>query len=148
MPPSLELVRALFGEYADWLGFSLEYQGFAAELAGLPGKYARPAGRLLLARVADQPAGIVALRPLEPGIAELKRLFVRPAFRGQRLGEALVERTIAEARAVGYQALRLDTIRGKMDAAMALYRRYGFVEVPAYYASPIAGTAYLELKLA
>ncbi|MFI4989245.1 MAG: GNAT family N-acetyltransferase [Alphaproteobacteria bacterium] len=147
-PADLALVRELFLEYASWLGFSLDYQGFAEELAGLPGKYAPSEGRLLLARGEGGAAGVAALRPLAPGIAEMKRLYVRPAFRGRRVGELLVDRLIAEARAIGYRAIRLDTIEDKMAAAMALYRRRGFVDIPAYYPSPIAGTAYMELTLA
>ncbi len=140
--------RTLFREYARWLDFDLAYQGFDEELASLPGKYARPAGRLLLATTADPTAGVLALRPLAPGIAEVKRLYVRPAFRGRQLGEALVLSVIAEARAIGYAALRLDTIGSKMHAAVALYRRHGFVDIPAYYESPIAGTVFMELRLA
>ena len=146
-PEDMAVVRELFCEYARWLGFSLAYQGFEEELAGLPGKYAQPAGRLLLARAGGAVAGAVALRPLESGVCEMKRLYVRPAFRGERIGEALIERVIAEARAIGYRAMRLDTIVGKMPAAMALYRARGFVDIPAYYASPIPGTAYMELRL-
>lgn len=146
-PEDMAVVRELFGEYARWLGFSLAYQGFEEELAGLPGKYAQPAGRLLLARAGEAVAGVVALRPLEAGICEMKRLYVRPAFRGERIGEALIERVIAEARAIGYRAMRLDTIVGKMPAAIALYRARGFVDIPAYYPSPVPGTAYMELRL-
>ena len=139
--------RELFLDYAHLIGFSLAYQGFEEELAGLPGKYAPPAGRLLLARIGEEAAGVVALRPLEAGICEMKRLYVRPAFRGRRLGEALVERLIAEARAIGYRTMRLDTVVAKMPAAVALYRSTGFVDIPAYYASPIPGTAFMELQL-
>ena len=143
----LALVRALFLDYARWLGFSLAFQGFEEELAGLPGKYAPPAGRLLLARAGGEAAGVAALRPLEAGIAEMKRLYVPAAFRGKRIGEALVGRLIAEARLIGYEAMRLDTVAGKMSSAIALYRRYGFVEIPAYYPSPVPGTTYFELRL-
>ncbi|MGO8868705.1 MAG: GNAT family N-acetyltransferase [Alphaproteobacteria bacterium] len=146
-PDDMAVVRELFREYARWLGFSLAYQGFEEELAGLPGKYAHPPGRLLLARAGAAVAGVVALRPLETSICEMKRLYVRPAFRGERIGEALIDRVIAEARAIGYRAMRLDTIVGKMPAAVALYRARGFVDIPAYYASPIPGTAYMELRL-
>jgi GNAT superfamily N-acetyltransferase len=146
-PGDMAVVRELFREYARWLGFSLAYQGFEEELAGLPGKYAPPPGRLLLARAGAAVAGVVALRPLATGMCEMKRLYVRPAFRGERIGEALIERVVAEARSIGYSAMRLDTIVGKMPAAVALYRARGFVDIPAYYASPIPGTAYMELRL-
>lgn len=146
-------IKALFREYADSLGFSLAYQDFAAELAGFPGKYGPPGGALLLARVGDEPAGAVALRPLEPAICEMKRLYVRPAFRplrgpqGQSIGRALAEGIVDRARALGYRRLRLDTIAGRMGAAVALYRSMGFVAIAPYYASPIPDTAYMELVL-
>ncbi|QRN94691.1 GNAT family N-acetyltransferase [Archangium violaceum] len=152
-PADHEAVRALFVEYAESLGFSLGYQGFEAELAELPGKYAPPTGALLLARVDGAAAGTVALRQLAPEICEMKRLYVRPAYRGLRTGEglsigrALAVAILAEARALGYRRLRLDTIAGKMDAAMRLYRSMGFVDIPPYYPSPIPDTAYLELVL-
>ena len=146
-PADIAAVRELFLDYARLIGFSLAYQDFEAELAGLPGKFAPPAGRLLLARVGEEAAGVVALRALEAGICEMKRLFVRPAFRGRGLGEALVEHVIAEARVIGYASMRLDTVAAKMPAAVALYRSTGFVDIPAYYASPIPGTAFMELRL-
>jgi putative acetyltransferase len=116
----LDAVRALFSEYAASLGFSLSYQGFEAELAGLPGKYAD--GALLLAKVDGSAAGVVGLRKLEPGIAEMKRLYVRPAHHGRSIGRKLAEAAVATARERGYRRLRLDTISGKMDAAVKLYR--------------------------
>lgn len=156
-PPSgaadLDAIKALFAEYAQSLGFSLAYQGFAAELAQLPGKYAPPGGALLLARADGEAAGCVALRALEPGICEMKRLYVRPAHRGRRtadglsIGRALAQAVIAAARARGYGRLRLDTITSKMDAAVRLYRSMGFVDIPPYYPSPIPDTAYMELIL-
>ncbi|HUI18104.1 MAG TPA: N-acetyltransferase [Alphaproteobacteria bacterium] len=146
-PADIAAARELFLDYQRGLGFDLAYQGFAEELAGLPGKYAPPAGRLLLARAGEEAAGVVALRPLEAGICEMKRLYVRSGFRGRHVGEALVERLIADARAIGYAAMRLDTVAAKMPAAVALYRRTGFGDIPAYYASPIPGTAYMELRL-
>jgi ribosomal protein S18 acetylase RimI-like enzyme len=153
MPADLEAIKALFGEYAQSLGFSLDYQDFDAELAGLPGKYAPPDGALLLARVDGEAAGTVALRKLDSGICEMKRLYVRPPFRGRRMadgrsiGRALAEVIVAIGRERGYQRLRLDTIGGKMRQALSLYRSMGFVEIPPYYASPIPDTAYLELVL-
>jgi putative acetyltransferase len=143
----LDSVRALFTEYAASLGFSLGYQGFDAELAGLPGKYAAPEGVLLLAKVDGVAAGVVALRKLEPGIAEMKRLYVRPAHHGRSIGRKLAETVVATARSLGYRRLRLDTIAGKMDTAVKLYRSMGFVEIAAYYESPVPGTTYLELVL-
>jgi len=149
----LQAIRTLFLEYAESLGFSLGYQGFEAELAELPGKYTPPTGALLLARVDGAAAGTVALRQLAPDICEMKRLYVRPAYRGLRtddglsLGRALASAIVTEARALGYRRLRLDTIADTMGAAMRLYRSMGFVEIPPYYPSPIPGTAYLELVL-
>jgi ribosomal protein S18 acetylase RimI-like enzyme len=148
-----EATKALFVEYAQSLGFSLAYQDFASELAGFPGKYAPPAGALLLARADGKPAGAVGLRQLEPEICEMKRLYVRPEFRhlrtpdGLSIGRALAHGIVAHARALNYRRLRLDTIAGKMAAAVKLYRSMGFVEIPPYYPSPIPDTAYMELAL-
>jgi ribosomal protein S18 acetylase RimI-like enzyme len=148
-----EAIKALFREYAESLGFSLAYQDFDKELAGFPGKYSGPDGALLLAKSGGDAAGTVALRKLEPGICEMKRLYVRPAYRGRRtadgrsIGRALAEDIVAVGRERGYQRLRLDTIGGKMREALALYRSMGFVEIPPYYASPVPDTAYLELVL-
>lgn len=148
-----DAIKDLFREYAESLGFSLAYQDFDKELADFPGKYAAPDGALLLARVGDAAAGTVALRKLDPGICEMKRLYVKPQFRGRRttdgrsIGRALAEDIVAIGRERGYQRLRLDTIGGKMRQALSLYRSMGFVEIPPYYASPIPDTAYLELVL-
>lgn len=149
----LTLSQALLREYAGSLGFSLAYQNFEAELAQLPGPYAPPGGALLLARADELPVGMVALRPLAPDICEMKRLYVRPAYRklqtaeGLSLGRALASALLTEARTRGYRRLRLDTIAGQMNAANALYRSLGFREIPPYYPSPVPNTIYLELAL-
>jgi putative acetyltransferase len=143
----IELARELFLEYAEALGFSLCFQNFDQELVGLPGKYARPDGRLLLAEPDGQAAGCVGLRPLEDEICEMKRLYVRPSFRGRSIGRLLAERVISEARGIGYTRMRLDTVAGTMADAVALYRRLGFVEIPPYCSNPIAGALYMELPL-
>jgi putative acetyltransferase len=142
----LDSVRALFRAYQGWLGISLEFQDFAAELAGLPGKYAPPAGALLLARVGAQIAGVVALRPLAPGRGEMKRLYVLPDFQGCGIGRALAAAIIEAARTAGYRAMRLDTM-ARMTAAVALYRALGFVEIAPYIFNPEPDARYLELAL-
>lgn len=146
-PAQVELVRTLFLEYAQSLGFSLCFQGFDQEMAELPGAYAPPGGRLLLATVAGEPAGCVALRPLSGDACELKRLYVRPAFRASGLGRALMDRILAEARGLRYGRMRLDTVVGKMDRAIAMYRRYGFQEIAPYGDHPVEGTIDMELEL-
>jgi putative acetyltransferase len=138
--------RALFIEYQQWLGVDLCFQGFDAELANLPGAYRPPAGGLWLARVGGAVAGCVALRPLEGGMCEMKRLWVRPAFRGHGLGRRLAETCLAAARAAGHRAICLDTL-GNMAAAHALYADLGFREVPAYYDNPLEDVRYLKLDL-
>ena len=139
-------IRRLFEEYADSLGIDLCFQGFAEELAGLPGDYAPPRGRLLLALEDRETAGCVALRPLEPTVCEMKRLYVRPAYRAQGIGRILVSHLIEEARQAGYEHLRLDTLPSMTDA-QALYRRLGFQEIAPYYKNPIEGAVFLELQL-
>lgn len=145
----IEQARKLFLEYAEWLGFSLCFQGFDKELAELPWEYASPAGRLLLAHAegAGEPAGCVAMRPLNGSICEMKRLYVRPAFQGRGVGRALAEAVIAEARAIGYRRMRLDTVADKMQAAVAMYRTLGFREIPPYRENPMEHTLYMELEL-
>jgi putative acetyltransferase len=146
-PAQIAQARELFLEYAQSLGFSLCFQGFDQELAGLPGDYAPPGGRLLLAEYRGQPAGCVALHQLEPGICEMKRLYLRPQFRGKGLGRVLAETVIAEARTMGCRKMRLDTVEPVMPNAVAMYRRLGFREIEAYRPNPIAGALYMELDL-
>jgi putative acetyltransferase len=140
-------VRELFLEYANSLNFNFCFQSFEKELAGLPGDYVFPEGMLLLALADDQPAGCVALHKLEDGICEMKRLYVRPQFRGTGIGSQLVRSVIESAVSMGYLRMRLDTIASQMQDAVRMYRRVGFVEIPAYSENPIASALYMELDL-
>jgi ribosomal protein S18 acetylase RimI-like enzyme len=144
-------IRALFLEYRDWLQVDLCFQDFETELATLPGAYAPPAGGLWLATVAGELAGCIGFRPHEgPGAAEnaceMKRLWLRPAYRGLGLGRSLAVTSIEAARAAGCSTLCLDTL-SFMDAARALYTDLGFHEIPAYYHNPLDDVRYLELDL-
>jgi putative acetyltransferase len=143
----VEVVRTLFREYAESLGFSLCFQGFDQELLQLPGKYSRPRGRLLLARVGDEHAGCVGVQPLSADFCEMKRLYVKPAFRGRGLGRALADVAIREAGAAKYQAMRLDTIEPLMASAVRMYRALGFHEIHPYRPNPIPGAVYMERAL-
>ena len=143
---SIAACRGLFREYEQGLGVSLCFQGFEQELATLPGAYARPRGRLLLARVAGEPAGCVALRPLAGADAEMKRLYVRHFARGMGLGRMLAECAIDEARSMGYAALRLDTLPS-MAEAQRMYATLGFAETAPYNDNPVAGVRFLALDL-
>lgn len=150
-PADVDLARALFVEYARWLGVDLCFQGFEKELATLPGAYARPHGRLLLAGAPGEAFACVALRPLgelvvAAPVGEVKRLYVQPAARGQGWGARLARTLIDEARATGYRELRLDTLDW-MAGARALYAKLGFRECAPYYDNPIAGAVYMALPL-
>ena len=146
-PSEIAIVRELFVEYAESLGFSLCFQNFDRELAGLPGDYTPPQGRLLLARSGVASAGSVALHSLEPGICEIKRLYVRPQFRATGLGKMLTNSVISEAKSIGYKKVRLDTVEPKMKNAVGLYRALGFREIAPYRPNPIEGAMYMELEL-
>jgi putative acetyltransferase len=140
-------IRELFLEYANSLDFSLCFQNFDKELAGLPGDYSPPRGRLLLAESQGKKVGCIALHPLDETTCEMKRLYVRPQFRGMRIGVALVNAILDAARKIGYQSIRLDTVGPSMQDAIAMYRRFGFREIGPYRANPMPGTLYMELNL-
>lgn len=151
----LAAVARLFREYQISLGTDLCFQGFEEELKSLPGAYAPPRGEILMARAGRAAAGVVALRPLPEygtvlsaagAVCEMKRLYVRPAFRTAKLGRRLAERVIDEARQRGYRSLVLDTLK-EMGAAQGLYRALGFVEIAAYYDNPLEGARYYQLAL-
>jgi len=151
-PTQIAQARELFLEYAQSLGFSLCFQNFDEELANLPGSYSPPKGRLLLADHEGQLAGCVALHELdldEPGSStcEMKRLYLRPQFRGKGLGRTLADRIIAEARHIGYCRMRLDTVEPVMKDAVAMYRKLGFKEIAPYCPNPMPGVVYMELHL-
>jgi putative acetyltransferase len=162
-PAHIAQARELFLEYEKSLGFSLCFQNFDQELAGLPGDYAPPAGRLLLAEYDGQLAGCVALHKLATKgsseaasevykedaseFCEMKRLYLRPQFRGKGLGRVLADRIIAEARAIGYKRMRLDTVEPVMKDAVVMYRRLGFQEIAPYCSNPMPGALYMELEL-
>ncbi len=146
LPGDLEVVRSLFREYAESLGVDLGFQDFEAELAGLPGNYEPPAGRLLLAWTSAKPVGCVALRPLTGGACEMKRLYVQPRARGEQLGRRLAERICEEARFAGYSRICLDTLPG-MSAAIQLYETLGFQPVEPYTYNPVPGVLFLAREL-
>lgn len=146
-PGDVAIVRALICEYARWINVDLCFQEIDAEIDGLPGKYAAERGGvLLLARLGAEAAGCVALRALEPGVCEMKRLWVREPYRGSGLGERLARTLLERAAALGYGRIRLDTL-AHMERAQRLYAQLGFREIPPYYDNPLAGTRYLEKSL-
>lgn len=142
----LPAVRGLLREYAGGVGVSLDFQDFDREVAGLPGAYAPPRGALLVARVGEELAGCVALRPLEGDACEMKRLFVRTTARGLGVGERLARAILDEARRLGYRRMRLDTLPS-MGTAQSLYERLGFRDIAPYTDNPVAGTRFLEVML-
>lgn len=142
----LKTIRILFKEYTNWLGFDLSFQNFDKEFAELPGQYAPPKGRLLLAYEDDEAVGCVGLREFQDEICEMKRLYIKEQYRGKGYGRKLAEAVIAEARKIGYKYMRLDTVPW-MKEAIGLYRSMGFYEIEAYRFNPIRGALYFELKL-
>ena len=142
----LQALQVLFEEYVASLDFDLSFQNFTEEYANLPGSYAPPNGRLLLAHYSDQATGCVALRKLADGICEMKRLYVRPQYRRLRIGKALAEAVIIEARKAGYEVMRLDTVPS-MAHAQVLYELLGFRDIPPYCHNPIEGARFMELRL-
>jgi putative acetyltransferase len=145
--PDIDQIRVLFLEYARSLDFSLCFQSFDRELRELPGPYGLPDGRLILCRFDHALAGCIALKKLDHGVCEMKRLYVRPEFRGHQLGLKLATHLIDEARRAGYVRMRLDTIPDAMSHAVSLYRSLGFKDIPPYYNNPLPQALYLELKL-
>jgi len=139
--------KAIFREYETWLGMSLCFQGFEEELEGLPGKYAPPDGRLYLAYSGDEVIGCIAMREIEPGICEMKRLYLREAARGKGVGNQLIELVIRDAKSMGYEKMRLDTYPPKMGKAVDLYRSHGFYEIPRYYDNPNEDVLFMEKSL-
>lgn len=143
----IQETRALFAEYVAGLGVSLCFQNYDKEVAELPGQYVPPEGRLYLATEEGETAGCIALRKLDDGVCEMKRLYVRGQFRGKGLGKVLVDRVIEDARAIGYNYMRLDTLPGKMDQAIAMYRSLGFKEIDRYYDNPYETALFMEKKI-
>jgi GNAT superfamily N-acetyltransferase len=147
-PEDWDLARALFREYEREIEAACCFDGFEKELAALDRLHAAPDGRLLLAFEGGEAAGCGAFRRIEDGVAEGRRLYLRPAFRGRGLGGALVLGLLDEARRLGFRAFRLETLPGKMSAALGLYRQLGFAEIPPYVRRPVVGAVYMELPLA
>jgi len=145
-PDDRSIVETLFREYVASLAEDISFQNVDDELGTLPGKYARPAGVVLIAHDGEEAAGAVAYRMVEPGVCEMKRLYVRPAFRGRAIGRELANELIADARERSYRTMLLDTL-ASMEAARSLYRDLGFVPVAAYYDNPLPGVMYMALEL-
>lgn len=143
-PEQIEQARKLFREYEAWFEIKLCFQNFDEEVANLPDKYSMPEGRLFLAFSDENLAGCIALRKLEDKICEMKRLFVKNEFRGQKIGVALIEKIIEEAQKIGYEKMRLDTFPPKMSKAVSLYESYGFREIAPYYHNPFGETLFME----
>jgi len=143
----LDQARQLFRDYQAWLQIDLCFQNFVAEVAALPGHYAPPDGRLLLAYEGQALAGCVALRKFSEDTCEMKRLFLREQFRGRGLGRKLIEAIITEAKQIGYRHMRLDTLPPKMNDAIALYESHGFKQIAPYYENPVTGAVFMELEL-
>jgi len=143
---ALDEAVLLFEEYAEFLGFDLDFQDFADEVKNFPGGYAPPEGCLLLAEYDGRIAGCVALHKLKGDICEMKRLFVRPAFRGKKIGHKLIMEIIERARRIGYSVIRLDTVP-QLEAANILYEKIGFADIEPYYFNPIEGARFMELEL-
>src|SRR3954471_8854199 len=146
-PAEIAEVRALFVEYSQSLEVDLCFQNFNAELASLPGAYAPPSGCLLYCTIDDRVAGCIALRKIDDSTCEMKRLYIRPEFRGHGLGQVLVTEILDRARKLGYRTMRLDTLPGMMDSAIRLYREFGFYEIAPYYDNPNRGTLYMQINL-
>ena len=145
-PTDMEHVRALFVEYQQWLAVDLCFQSFDEELLSLPGAYAPPRGRLLLAREGEAVAGTVGMWPLGADVVEMKRLYVRPPWRGRGLGRRLAGAIVGEAKAAGYARMRLDSLE-RLVAARTLYESMGFARIPAYYDNPLDGVLFMQLDL-
>ena len=143
---SLSAAKGLIGEYAEFLGFNLDFQDFAEEMRQFPGQYSPPDGCLMLASYNDQIAGCIALRKLDSDICEMKRLFVRPGFRGKGIGRRLADKLIGRARDLGYMVMRLDTVP-QLESANVLYEKMDFKDIAPYYHNPIDGARFMELEL-
>lgn len=146
-PEEIEAIKSLFIEYAESLNFSLCFQDFDKEIESLPGKYSLPHGSLILAEIENEFVGCIALKKIEDGICEMKRLYVKPSHRGKQIGKLLVEKIISDAKKIGYKSMRLDTIEGKMGEAISLYKKFGFRKIKSYYKNPEPHTLYMELLL-
>lgn len=146
-PELISQTKHLFREYEKWLNVSLCFQGFEDEVDTLPGKYAPPEGRLYIVKSAEGYSGCIALRKIDEGICEMKRLFLKEELRGKGIGNILVTRIIQDAKDIGYKTMRLDTIKEKMPKAVAIYTKHGFIEIEPYYQNPNPHTLFMELDL-